>query len=170
MKTFTFALDLGLAAVAGIAFLFSAWYWTAPYGSGLAVGQENWSSIFMIIGLVPLGTSGVLSLRGQTSKSLIAAFRTAIPLVPVGVLLTFATSWVGGWSEGVNPGGGTGSNYGLPFPWKIVLSSCPRPCVQANGTVYNPLFFALDSLFFIVPLYILLREYRRGSIAGKSTG
>jgi len=170
VKTFTLARDLGLVVVAGIAFLFSAWYWTALYGFGLTVEQENWSSIFMIIGLVSLGTSGVLSLRGQTWKSLIATFRTALPLVPGGILLTFATGWVGGWSEGVNPGGSMGSNYGLPFPWKIVLSSCPRPCVQASGTIYNPLFFALDSLFFIVSLSILLREYRRSSIIGKSTG
>jgi hypothetical protein len=170
VKTIAFALNLGFVAVAGIAFLFSAWYWTALYGIGISVGQENWSSIFMIIGLVSLGTSGVLCLRGQTWKSLIATFRTALPLVPVGSLLTFATGWVGGWSVGVNPGGGMGSNYGLPFPWKIVLSSCPPPCVQASGTIYNPLFFALDSLFFIVPLLILFREYRRGSVLGKSTG
>lgn len=170
VKSITFALDLGLVVVAGIMFLFSAWYWTALYGSGTAVGQENWSSIFMIIGLVSLGTFGILSLRGQTWKSLIATFRTALPLVPVGILLTFATGWVGGWSEGVNPGGSMGSNYGSPFPWRIVLSSCPRPCVQASGTIYNPLFFVLDSLFFIVPLSILLREYRRSSIIGKSTG
>jgi hypothetical protein len=170
VKTITFALDLALVAVGGIAFLFSALYWTAVYGSGIPVGQENWSSIFMTIGLVSLGTPGVLSLRGQTWNSLIVTFRTAIPLVPVGILLTFATGFVGGSVEGVNPGGSMALNYGLPFSWKIVLSSCPPPCVQASGTIYNPLFFALDSLFFIVPLYLLLREYRRGSITGKSTG
>jgi hypothetical protein len=163
VKTTTFALDLGL--IAGVMFLFGALYWTIPYGSGIVVGQENWSSIFTIVGLVFLGASGVLWFRCQTWKSLIATFRSIIPLVPVGILITFATGWVGG-SEGVNPGGTMASNYGLPFPWKIVQSSCPPPCVQVNGTVYNPLFFALDSLFFIAAVYFLIRGYQRATKNG----
>jgi len=163
VKTTTFVLDLGL--IAGVMFLFGAVYWAAPYGSGITVGQENWSLLFTIVGLVFAGASGVLWLRGQTWNSLITTFRSIIPLAPVGILLAFATGWVGG-SYGVNPGGTMASYYGLPFPWKSVQSSCPPPCVQANGAIYNPLYFVLDSLFFIVVVYFLLREYQRATRNG----
>src|SRR3989442_935845 len=167
VKTTAFvALCLGL--VGGVMFLFGATFWAAPYGSGIMVGQENWYSLFTIAGLAFSVASGLLLVHRQTRKTLVAAFRLIIPLVPAGILLALATGWVT-TDQGVNPGGITATNYGFPFTWKVQQTSCPPPCVQANGTIYNPLFFALDSLVFILAGYVLLREYRRRTKAVRGT-
>jgi hypothetical protein len=160
------ALCLGL--VGGVMFLFGATFWAAPYDSGITVGQENWSSLFTLTGLVFSGVCGFLLVRGQTRKTLVPAIRLIIPLVPVGIFLALATGWFT-TDQGVNPGGITASNYGVPFTWKVQQTSCPPPCVQANGTIYNPLFLALDLLFFILVGYVLLRGYRRRAKAVRGT-
>ena len=167
MKTTAFvALCPGL--VGGVMLLFGAAFWAAPYGSGITVGQENWSSLFTLAGLVLSGVSGFLLVRSQTRRTLVPAIRLIIPLVPVGILLALATGWVM-TDQGANPGGIAASNYGVPFTWKVQQTSCPRPCIQANGTIYNPLFFALDSLFFILVGYVILRGYRRRAKAVRGT-
>jgi hypothetical protein len=145
--------------IGGAMFLFGAAYWAAPYGSGITVGQEDLSLLFTATGIVFSGVSASLLIRGQTRRTLLATSRLVVPLVPAGILLALATGWVATGS-GFNPGGITSANYGFPFTWKVEQYSCPAPCVQANGTIYNPLFFALDSLFFTLVCYVVLREYR----------
>jgi hypothetical protein len=140
-------------------FLFGAAYWAAPYGSGIAIGQEDWSLLFTVTGIVFSGVSASLLIRDQMRRTLLATSRLVVPLVPAGILLALATGWVATGS-GFNPGGITSDKYGLPFTWKVEQYSCPSPCVQANGTIYDPLFFALDSLFFTLVCYVVLREYR----------
>lgn len=167
MKTSAF-VALVPALIGGVLFLFASSSWAL--GTVLVtVGQEDWSLLFTVGGLLFSGVSATLFLRGQTRKTLLATARSVAPLVPVGILLAFATGWIttGYW---VNPGGIIANNGGFPFTWKVDLSSCPRPCIQANGTIYNPLFFALDSLFFIVVGYAVLHEYvsRRKVISSPS--
>jgi hypothetical protein len=145
--------------IGGAMFLFGAAYWAAPYGSGITVGQEDWSLLLTATGIVFSGVSASLLIRGQTRRTLLATSRLVVPLVPAGILLALATGWVATGS-GFNPGGITSDKYGLPFTWKVEQYSCPPPCVQANGIIYNPLFFALDSLFFTLVCYVVLREYR----------
>lgn len=158
VKTVAF-LSLIPGLMGGVMFLFAAAYWAAPYGSGITVGQENWSSLFTATGIAFSVLSASLLIRGQTRKTFLVTTRLILPLVPVGVLLALATGWVATNSE-VNPGGITSNNYGFPFTWKVEQNSCPPPCVQANGTLDNMLFFALDSTFFVLAGYLLLRLYR----------
>jgi len=146
--------------IGGVMFLFGAAYWAASYGTGTTVGEENWSFLFTGAGVVFSGVSASLLVRGQTRKKLMATSRLMVPLVPVGILLALATGWVM-TGYGVNPGGITATSFGFPFTWRVEQSSCPPPCVQANGSIYNALFFALDSLFFALVCYVSLREYRR---------
>lgn len=147
VKTTVFvALCLGL--VAGVMFLLGSTFWAAPYGSGIIVGQENWSSLFTMAGLAFSGASGLFLVRGQNQKTLVGAFRLIIPLVPVGILLALGTGWVM-TDQGVNPGGISATNYGFPFIWRVQQSSCPPPCpskwYHLQSTILRTRFAILHS-------------------------
>ena len=135
-------------------------FWAAPYGPGITVGQESFSALFGWIGGALICVSGIFLFMGQSRRVIFASARLIIPIVPFGILTAVGTGWwtIGG---GVNPGGISAANYGFPFTWKIVQTSCPPPCVQANTTVYNPAFLALDSAFFVVLFYWVATIVRR---------
>jgi hypothetical protein len=144
------------AAVSGVFFFNSAVYWAAPYDCCIEIGQEGFYALFAWLGSAFLCVSGVFLFYGRSRSAILAAFRTVLPIILLGVLVALGTGWItigGGALVGalyVSPGGIIATNYGFPFTWKIVQTSCPRPCIQANDTVFNPVFLALDSGFFTV--------------------
>ena len=137
------------AGVSGGFFLESSYYWAAPYGPGIIVGREGFSSLFALIGGAFLCLSAALLFVGNDKSSMLRIFRYALPIIPLGILVAVGTGWIG-IGGGVNPGGISATNFGFPFVWRIVQTSCPPPCVQANDSVYSPLFLALDSGFFAI--------------------
>jgi hypothetical protein len=70
----------------------------------------------------------------------------------LGSVITLATGFLSS-GQLVNPGGVSGQNYGFPLVWKTSLASCPPPCLQANGTIYDWIFLVGDVLFYTTAAY-----------------
>jgi hypothetical protein len=48
------------------------------------------------------------------------------------------------------PGGVWWNSYGFPVAWRVdIMVSCPPFCNSSDQTIYNPLFYAMDALFYI---------------------
>jgi len=72
----------------------------------------------------------------------------------VATVLTLATGWLSS-TVFYSPGGFISQGYGFPLAWKEVFASCPPPCIQANGTQYDPFSFTGDLLFFVAITYAI---------------
>ncbi len=72
----------------------------------------------------------------------------------VAIVLTLATGWLSS-TVFYSPGGFISQGYGFPLAWKEVFASCPPPCIQANGTQYDPFSFTGDLLFFMAITYAI---------------
>ena len=70
-------------------------------------------------------------------------------------VITLATGWFA-TGQLVSPGGFWGQTSGYPLAWKTTLTSCPPPCLQANGTNYDWILFAGDLLFYLTSGYAIL--------------
>jgi len=147
------------AGISGGFFLESSYYWAAPYGPGIIAGREGFSSLFALIGGAFLCLSAIFLLVGQSKESIVRIFRASLPVIPVAILVAVGTGLIG-IGGGANPSGISATNYGFPFVWRIVQTSCPPPCVQANDSMYNPLFLALDVGFYAIVGYWFLAIFR----------
>ena len=78
--------------------------------------------------------------------------RSYVLIALVATVLTLATGWLSS-TVSYSPGGFISQGYGFPLAWKEVFASCPPPCIQANGTQYDPFSFTGDLLFFIAITY-----------------
>ena len=80
--------------------------------------------------------------------------RTYVFIAIIASILTLATGWLSS-TVFYSPGGFISQGYGFPFAWKEVFASCPPPCIQANGTQYDPFSFTGDLLFFMAIAYAI---------------
>jgi hypothetical protein len=75
-------------------------------------------------------------------------------MVLVTAALTLATGWLA-TTILFSPAGFISQGYGFPFAWKVVDSSCPPLCIQANGTFYDRFTFAGDLIFFMAATFAI---------------
>ena len=162
MKNTTFA-GLTSAVLAGVMFAGTTLYLVSlqAYGGWFSAAGDP-LSLLPSLGLVFLAVSAPLFLIGrEKSKAWLTQVRVMLPVIAVGFLATLATGFVSTGGT-FTPGGVGWSNYGFPLPWRVdVILSCPPWCNQTSGAVFNPLFFAIDLVFFVAFGSALALVYKR---------
>ena len=150
MKNTTFA-GLTSAALAGIMFAGTSFYIVSSQAHIVWVNVLGSLSLLPTsLGLVFLAVSAPLFLIGQEKpKVWLMQLHVMLPVIAAGFLATLASGFVSAGST-FGPGGIAWADYGFPLPWRVdVFVSCPPLCNQTSGTVFNPVFFAIDLVFFL---------------------
>jgi hypothetical protein len=129
---------------------------------GLACSAEDFNWSFFVVDALFYLLIGYSLIFGfyrffptRVDLGAILSSRELLFIVLTAFLITLATGWLGSGSL-VSPGGFSGETYGFPLPWKTTLASCPPPCIQANGTRYDPVSLTGDLLFFMTAAYGML--------------
>ena len=129
--------------------------WSSAYGDPLTV--------FPALGIVFLGISVPLLLQGSEKYKVSAPnLRAILLLIPSAVLVTVSTGWFL-TSELFTPAALWWDNYGFPLAWRVqLMRGCPPWCsLPPSETIINPLFFAIDCLFYLAIGYFIILAYRR---------
>jgi hypothetical protein len=146
-------------------FAATEWYYLREQASGLWVSSATGDPLTVLpsLGIALLGISAPLLLQGwEKYKVLAPNLRTIIPLIPGAVLVTVFTGWLL-TGEFFTPGAIWWENYGFPLAWRVqLMRGCPPWCsLPSSEMIFNPLFFAIDCLFYLAIAYSIMLFYRR---------
>jgi hypothetical protein len=153
------------SALACLMFAATDWYYIREQASGVWVSSATGDPLTMLpaLGIALLGISVPLLLQGSEKyKVSIPNPSTIFALVASAGLVTLSTGWLL-TSEFFTPGGIWWESYGFPLAWRVqLMRSCPPWCnLPSREAIFNPVFFAIDCLFYIAIGYCVILAYSR---------
>ena len=163
MRNSAFA-GLASSVLACVMLLGTDWYFLREqsYGGWFSVSGDP-SAVLPALGFVFLVATIPLFLQASGKFRFPTHGRQAtILLVSVAILVSVSTGWL--WTGELATPAATGwDNFGFPLAWRVVvMNGCPPWCnLPRSTTIFNPLFFAIDTSFFIAIGYGILLTHRR---------
>ena len=148
------------------------WYFIREQASGVWASSATGDPLTILpaLGIALLGISVPLLLQGSEKyKVAIQNARTILVLLACAVLVTLSTGWLLS-GEFFSPGGIWWENYGFPFAWRIqLMRSCPPWCnLPTSEAIFDPVFFAIDCLFYMAIGYCVILAYSRTRRGGRN--
>ena len=141
------------------------WYYVREQASGVWVSSATGDPLTILpaLGIALLGISVPLLLQGSEKYKLsIPNARATLALVASAVSVTLSTGWFLP-SEFYTPGGVWWESFGFPLAWRVqLMRSCPPWCnLPSSEAIFNPVFFAIDCLFYLAIGYSIILFQRR---------
>jgi hypothetical protein len=160
------------ASLACLMFAATDWWLIREQASGVWVSSATGDPLTILpaLGIALLGISVPLLLQGSEKyKVSIPNAREILVLVATGVLVTLSAGWLL-TSEFFTPGGIWWESYGFPLAWRVqLMRSCPPWCnLPSSEAIFNPIFFAIDCLFYMAIGYCVILAYRRIRRGGRN--
>ncbi len=150
----SFIAGIGSFTVAAMMFAGAELYYLREVASGVFTSSATGDPLTILPQL------GIVFVALAVPFLLNVKFKTELPdirlILIVVVASCFAALATGFMSYGglVTPGGVWWNDYGFPVAWRVdVMVSCPPWCNSSDQTVYNPLFYLMDVLFYISICY-----------------
>jgi hypothetical protein len=160
--SFAGLVSVGLAC---LTFAATDWYYLREQASGVWVSSATGDPLIILpaLGIAFLGMSVPLLLQGSEKYKLSAPnIRGILLLIPSAVFVTLSTGWLL-TSEFITPAASWWDNYGFPLAWRVqLMNGCPPWCnLPSSETIFNPLFFAIDCLFYLAIGYSAILAHKR---------
>jgi hypothetical protein len=151
---FSLIAGIGSIAVAGTMFAGAELYYLREQAAGVWTTSATGDPLTILpqlgIVFVALAIPFILNSKLAVRPSEI---RVISMVVLMGCLAALATGFIS-FGGIATPGGVWWNDYGFPVAWRVdVMVSCPPFCNSSDQTIYNPLFYAMDALFYISICY-----------------